>query len=140
MPTIYINSGVMSVPSRRAIAVRLTRWFADRSVRPGHVVVRFGEDAANTVFSGGMPVDALHHSPDGLAQATVLCCVSPDRDEQFRRELATELAAALGMTEQTPFLHIEFRPTEPSLVYLASNGELTRADQVASVVVRGESS
>lgn len=131
MPTIQINGPALPVSRRRSIAVRLTRWFADRGVRPGHVVVRFTEDPPGSVFSGGVPLEALtpkQAEPDGLHHAAVTCCVGPERDEPFREQLAAELANALGMTEQTPYLYIEFRPTSPRQVYLADGGRLRRAD------------
>lgn len=140
MPTIQISTTPLRVPERRAVAVRLTRWLSARGVRPGHVVVRFAEDPPSTVFTGGMPVEALPHDPGGLRYASVVCCVSPERDPLFRRALAGEIAEALGMTERTPFLHIDFRPTAPSDVYLAVGGRLTRADEVAPIPSRGETS
>jgi hypothetical protein len=80
------------------------------------------------VFSGGLPVEAL----GGSLRATVTCCVGPDRDEAFRSDLAGEIAAALGMTRDTAFLHIEFRPTPPGNVYVARNGRLSRADALTT--------
>ncbi|MFD4669606.1 hypothetical protein ACFWNN_07710 [Lentzea sp. NPDC058450] len=138
MPTIQINTSALPVPKRRAVAVRLTRWLSARGVRPAHVVVRFAEDPPGTVFTGGMPVEALPHDPGALRHASVVCCVSPERDAHFRLELADEIAQALGMTERTPFLHIDFRTTAPSDVYLAIGGRMTRADEVAPVPHRGE--
>jgi phenylpyruvate tautomerase PptA (4-oxalocrotonate tautomerase family) len=129
MPTITIDTPIPRPARRRAIAVRLTRWLVDRGVDPAHVVVRFVDTGADTVFTGAMPVDALPHSEDGLPFASVSCCVGPERDERFRAGLADEIAAALRAAEDTPFLYIEFRPTAPSLVYHARRGHLVRADQ-----------
>jgi hypothetical protein len=129
MPTITIDTPTPRPARRRAIAVRLTRWLADRGVDPAHVVVRFVDTGGDTVFTGAMPVDALPHGEDALPFASVSCCVGPDRDERFRDELADEIASALRVTEDTPFVYIEFRPTAPSLVYFARHGRLVRADQ-----------
>ncbi|MEJ7705050.1 MAG: hypothetical protein WKF47_15985 [Geodermatophilaceae bacterium] len=111
--------------------MRLTRWLVARGVRAAHVIVRFTEDPPNTVFSGAMPVEALP-GETGLHHASVTCCVGPDRGEEFHAALGEEIALALGMTEQTPFLYIEFRPVLPSDVYLAATGRLARADAIAS--------
>jgi hypothetical protein len=129
MPTITIDTPAPRPSRRRAIAVRLTRWLADRGVDPAHVVVRFVDTGADTVFTGAIPVDALPYGEDGLPFASVSCCVAPERDERFRTGLADAIAAALGATEDTPFLYIEFRPTAPSFVYYARRGHLVRADQ-----------
>ncbi|MEU8432829.1 hypothetical protein AB0F18_07905 [Streptomyces sp. NPDC029216] len=130
MPTIEILSPPMTVPARRAVAVRLTRFLAARGVAPGHVVVHFTAIEPNSLFSGGMPVTALTpaDADEGLRYARVTVCVGTGRDEAFRSELAEEIAAALGLTERTPFLYIEFRPTDPSHVHLADQGRLRSAD------------
>jgi hypothetical protein len=145
MPTIEISSPALPVPARRAVALRITRWLADRGIPPAHVVVRFTDLAANTLFSGGLPVDVLAGrspaagsadspraaaGPKTVRHASVTCCIGPDRDEAFRADLATEIAGALGLSERTAFLYIEFRPTSPAQVFLADRGELHRADQV----------
>jgi phenylpyruvate tautomerase PptA (4-oxalocrotonate tautomerase family) len=129
MPTIEISGPELSVPARRKVAVRLTRWLTGHGVPAGHVVVRFTEVPASTVFSGGMPVDVLPHSEHGLRYASVTVCVGPDRDENFRDALASEIAEALELHERTPFLYIEFRPTDPGHVYLAHQGTLRRAGE-----------
>jgi hypothetical protein len=128
MPTIDIRTGALSVPTRRAIAIRLTRWLATRGVSPPHVVVRFTESMANSVFTGGMPVDALGAGSRGLTHATVICGIAPDRDDEFRQELSNEVAAALGFDVNTSFLYVEFRATRPDHVYVGSHAELCRTD------------
>jgi len=132
VPTITIDTPAPRPARRRAIAVRLTRWFADRGVDPAHVVVRFVDTGGDTVFTGATPVDTLPHGEDALLFASVSCCLDPERDERFRAELADEIAAALRVTEDTPFAYIEFRPTEPDLVFFARRGHLIRADEPAS--------
>lgn len=129
MPTITIDTPALRPAKRRAISVRLTRWLSGHGVTPAHVVVRFIETPDSTVFSGGMPVDALPHGEKGLRHASVTCCVAPERDVEFRAALAEEIAAALDMTPDTPFLYIEFRPTPPGHVYVAHQGRLRRADE-----------
>lgn len=128
MPTITIDTPARPPSQRRAIAVRLTRWFATRDVRPAHVVVRFVDTAEGSVFSGGTPVDALPQGASPYRHASVVCCVGTDRDETFRAELAGEISEALGTTEETPFLYIEFRPTSSSHVHTVHRGRMTRAD------------
>ncbi|RBM19448.1 hypothetical protein [Streptomyces sp. PT12] len=128
MPTITIDTPELPVPRRRAVAVRLTRWLSRHGVTPAHVVVRFVDTPPNSAFSGGMPLDALPQGDSQVRHASVVCCVGPERDERFREALADEVAQALGTTEQTPFLYVEFRPTPPAQVYLARAGRLTRAD------------
>ncbi|GGM13680.1 hypothetical protein GCM10010129_67170 [Streptomyces fumigatiscleroticus] len=127
MPTIDILAPDLSVPARRAVAVRLTRYLTARGVPAGHVVVHFTAAEPGSLFTGGMPVEALPAAGPGLHHARVTVCVGPDRDHTFRSELAQEIAAALGMTEHTPFLYIEFRPTDPALVHLADGGRLKLA-------------
>jgi hypothetical protein len=129
MPTIEIDSPELPVATRRAVSVRLTRWLSDRDVRRSNVVVRFRTEAENSAYSGGMPLDALPGTDAVPHHASVTCCVSPDRDEPFRRELAAEIADALGMHDRTPFLYVEFRPTPPSQVYVAERGQLRRGDE-----------
>lgn len=129
MPTLEITSPAIPVPRRRAIAVRLTRWLRDRGVRPAHVTVSFRERPANALFTGGLPVEALAPTTDGLHDASVSCHLGPDRDEAFRDALAAEIADALGCSPETPFLYIEFRTTSPADVYVASAGRVRRADQ-----------
>lgn len=129
MPTISIETRELRPTVRMAISVRLTRWLADRNVDPAHVVVRFATTADRTVFSGGVPVEALGH---GSRTATAICCVAPDRDDAFRGALAEEIAAALGMSEDASFLYVEFRPTPPGNVYVAHDGRLSRADTLAT--------
>jgi hypothetical protein len=129
MPTIEIDSPELPVATRRAVAVRLTRWLSDRDVRRSNVVVRFRTESGNSAYSGGMPLDALPGSDATPHHASVTCCVSPERDEPFRRGLAAEIADALGMNDRTPFLYIEFRPTPPSQVYVAERGRLRRGDE-----------
>ena len=99
-------------------------------------MVRFSAPEASTVFSGGMPVDALPHDEGGLHHASVTVCVGPDREEEFRTELAGEIASALGMNHATPFLYIEFRETDPGDVYLAHRGTLRRAGEALAAAER----
>lgn len=139
MPTITIDTPTLPPPGRRAIAVRLTRWLSRRGVEPAHVVVRFVDTPGGSVFSGGMPLDALPRGGSPLHHASVVCCVGADRDEEFRAALAGEIAAALGSTEDTPFLYIEFRPTRPGHVHLVRHGRLVRADEPALPSTQGAS-
>ncbi|MGW7263314.1 tautomerase family protein [Streptomyces sp. NPDC054842] len=127
MPTIDILAPDLTVPARRAVAIRLTRYLTARGVPAGHVVVHFATARPNSLFTGGMPAEALPAVDTGLHHARVSVCVGPDRDAAFRADLAREIAAALGMTERTPFLYIEFRPTDPALVHLADGGRLRLA-------------
>lgn len=132
MPTIDISTPTLPTPTRRMIAVRLTRWLAARGARPAHVVVRFTEWPSRATFSGAMLVEDLPAADDdGLSHASVECRVGPERDEEFRADLADEIAAALGLTHDTRFLYIEFRPTSPADVFIAGRGALRRADQTA---------
>lgn len=106
MPTITIRTPELPVPRRRAVALRLTRWLTAQGVQAGHVVVRFEPTEESTVFSGGMPVEALPHEGDaagpGPRHASVTCCVGPDRDDAFRDGLARCVTEALGADARTP--------------------------------------
>ncbi|MBK0870246.1 hypothetical protein INP57_25885 [Saccharopolyspora sp. HNM0986] len=127
MPTIVINTPAMSAPRRREVSVRLTRWLYRRGSDRRHVVVRFEETDEGSVFVGGMPVEALPDSGEALHYASVLCCIAEGWDEQFRDELAREIAQALGMTESTALLYIEFRPTSRGDVRFGVAGQLRSA-------------
>lgn len=129
MPTITIDSPALAPARRRAIAVRLTRWMKTRGIHPSHVVVHFRETPENSIFSGGMPLEALPRGENSPPHASVTCCVGPDRDEEFCGQLAEEIGDALGVSEGSPFLYIEFRPTSPSRVYVARDSRLHRADR-----------
>ncbi|WDV50130.1 hypothetical protein PV963_06995 [Streptomyces coeruleorubidus] len=133
MPTITIRTPELPVPRRRAVALRLTRWLTAQGVQAGHVVVRFEPTEDGTVFSGGMPVEALPYETDGsgLRHASVTVCVGPDRDDTFRDGLARCITEALGADARTPFCYLEFRPTSPSDVYLGAGERLRRADGTA---------
>jgi hypothetical protein len=115
------------------VALRLTRWLTAQGVQAGHVVVRFEPTEDGTVFSGGVPVEALPYETDGsgLRHASVTVCVGPDRDDVFRDGLARCITEALGADARTPFCYLEFRPTSPSDVYLGAGGRLRRADGTA---------
>lgn len=140
MPTITISTSDLPAPRRRAIALRVTRWLAGHGVRPGHVVVRFEIADESRVLVGGWPVDALPRPPEGLHHASVTCCVSPDRDDDFRAGLAEQIAESLGLTTATPFFYLEFRPTSPAYVHIAASGPLGRTDQpVESAATEGRS-
>ncbi|WP_213454384.1 hypothetical protein [Rhizomonospora bruguierae] len=127
MPTIIIDAPAVGATVRRSVATRLTRWFARRNVAPAHVVVRFTEVAPGTVFSGGFPVDALPAADGPFPYAAVTCCLGPERDDDFRVELAAEIAATLGPVS---FLYVEFRPTPPRYVFVQRADRLTRADRM----------
>ncbi|KNB50248.1 hypothetical protein [Streptomyces caatingaensis] len=129
MPTITISSPPLPIPRRRAVALRLTRWLSDSGVEPGHVVVRFETPEEATVFSGGLPLEALPHDGTGIHHASVTCCVGPNRDEEFRAGLARCIAEALGAGDGTPFFYLEFRPTSPADVHLGGGRRLHRADR-----------
>jgi len=101
MPTIIIDTPGLRSAGRRAVAVRLTRWLTGQGVEPAHVVVRFTDTPDGSVFTGGMPVEALPAGAGPVRHASVTCCVGPDRDEQFQAGLATTIAAALGATGDT---------------------------------------
>ncbi|MBR8640370.1 hypothetical protein KEF29_16430 [Streptomyces tuirus] len=133
MPTITIRTPELPVPRRRAVALRVTRWLTAQGVQAGHVVVRFEPTEDGTVFSGGMPVEALPDETDGTGprHASVTCCVGPDRDDLFRDGLARCITEALGADARTPFCYLEFRPTSPSDVYLGAGERLSRADGTA---------
>jgi hypothetical protein len=137
MPTITISTPELRPARRRAIAVRLTRWLSRSGVDPAHAIVRFIDTLGDCVFSGAMPLEAMSHGDSPVHFASVVCCIGPDRDEHFRSRLAQEIAAALGATEDTPFLYIEFRPTHPSLAYFARGGRLVRADETTPLPEQG---
>ncbi|MFI1016620.1 hypothetical protein [Streptomyces sp. NPDC020965] len=130
MPTITIASADLPAARRRAVALSITRWLTGRGVRGAHVVVRFETADEERVFTGGWPVAALPRPADGdgLHHASVICCVSPDRDDEFRSALAAHISDALGVTPHSPFFYLEFRPTSPADVYIAAAGPLHRSD------------
>jgi phenylpyruvate tautomerase PptA (4-oxalocrotonate tautomerase family) len=136
MPTITIRTTHLGLVQRRAIAVRLTRWLTGAGVRPAqHIVVRFEDVGPGDVYTGGMPVEALARDHPGLAHASVSCCVSGDRDDEFRSGLAAEIAAALPGGTEMPFLYIEFRPTAAVDVWIARHGTVSRADGKAGPAI-----
>jgi hypothetical protein len=109
------------------VAVRLTRWLVDRGVFASHAVVRFVDVPDWTVFAGGVPVEAL---PGNGMHAYVICCIGPDRDAGFREGLAAAIVETLPDSGTSPFIYIEFRPTDPADVWIAREGALGRADQL----------
>ncbi|NHD19424.1 MULTISPECIES: hypothetical protein [unclassified Actinopolyspora] len=127
MPTVIINTPPMSTTRRREISVRLTRWLTVRGSERHHVIVRFEDTVPDSVFVGGMPLEALPGAADSLHYASVLCCVAEEHGEDFRDDLANEIADCLGMTEQTPLLYIEFRPTPRENVRFATRGHMSSA-------------
>jgi hypothetical protein len=129
LPTITIRTGPLPVVLRRAIAVKLTRWLTDAGATAAHVTVCFEEMTAGTVFSGGMPAEALAGPHAGPAAATVVCRVSPDRDGQFREELAREIVSTLPDGDAMPFVYVEFQPTAAGNVWIANHGQVWCADQ-----------
>lgn len=131
MPTITIASAEMSASRQRAVALTITRWLADHDVQARHVVVRFETADEQRVLAGGWPVASLPPRPaeGDLRHASVVCCISPERDEEFRAALAARIAHALGVTERTAFFYLEFRTASPSDVYIAAAGPLHRSDR-----------
>jgi phenylpyruvate tautomerase PptA (4-oxalocrotonate tautomerase family) len=125
MPTITISSAPLPVRQRRATVLRLTRWLASQGVDPGHVVVRFEPLPDNCVYVAGMPVEGLAGDRDGMTHAMVTCCISPERDEDFRAALASEVAAALPGSSTMAMLYLEFRPTNRSDVRVGRNGVMS---------------
>lgn len=133
MPTITIETGPLRAARRRSIAVRLTRWLVQHGTAPERAIIRFTEADPSLVHSGGMPLDAVADAAAEVPFAWVTCCVAPDRDEDFRTELAEQITAALGVCERTTLCYIEFRPTPPRLVRLVSDGTTSRADRPRTV-------
>lgn len=131
MPTLTFTTSPLSASARRRIAMRLTRWFERAGAEPAHVVIRFIDAPAGTLFSGGIPLELLPRGESELHHAAVVVQLGPHRDESFRQELAGEIAAALGLHPDTPFLYIEFRVTSPGDVLLARRGRLVGADDRA---------
>lgn len=131
MPTIHIRSSPLGLPRRRAVAVRLTRWLRQRGVAPQRVVVHFSDHAPNSVYSGGMPVEAVGDPAAVLRYASVVCLVGADRDAEFRTGLADELATALGAGPGTGFLYVEFRPTRQDHVHIWLDNSMSRADGIS---------
>ncbi|MET0135034.1 MAG: hypothetical protein ABW215_15750 [Kibdelosporangium sp.] len=130
MPTLQITSTALPTSSKRAIAVRLTRWMAGRGIQIPHVVVRFTEEPRNSLFCGGVPIEADSAGTEGPRYATAVCTIGADRDERFRDELARELTDALNAVIRPAFVYIEFRPIDSALVYLALHGPARRATQL----------
>ncbi|MFD4401541.1 hypothetical protein ACFWPH_02130 [Nocardia sp. NPDC058499] len=92
------------------------------------MVVRFEPATKGTVFVGGLPIEALPNNEAGLQHASVTCCIAPDRDDEYRAELAAEISDALGTSDSSAFLYIEFRPTPLDHVHFSVGGHLQRAD------------
>jgi|GEM_PF-2267876 phenylpyruvate tautomerase PptA (4-oxalocrotonate tautomerase family) len=134
MPSIQISTVPLKTARRRAIAIQLTRWLSAHGVPPAHVIVQFTEIAPGTVFSGGLPLDALPGWRDGRCHAVVTCSIDPGRDQEFRTGLAAELARVLGPAQESVFLYIEFRLTPPGQVYLAGSSGPRRADELAITI------
>ncbi|MQY20214.1 hypothetical protein [Nocardia macrotermitis] len=129
MPTIDISTTSALPPARRkAVSVRLARWFADRGVAPAHVIVSFHELGSKSVFSGGMPLDMLASDEYPVGYILVTCRLGPGRDDHFRASLAEFLRTALSAVDGVPFIYIEFRITLPQHVFLAREGVMARAD------------
>lgn len=127
MPTLTVETSPLTGPERRRIASRLTRWFADRGVSPTHVVTRFVDLPPGSLYSGALPVEALARE-DAAISAMVTCCVAPERDTSFLADLADEIAGALGVTTNGPFLSVEFRPTSSAHVYVWRDNKMRRTE------------
>lgn len=137
MPTITIETTPLRPPERRFIAVRLTRWFADRGIEPSHVIVKFADADPSGITSGGMPVGQSAGDDSDPRVAWVTCCLAPERDERFRADLAEQITETLGRSRTLDLCYIEFRPTPPSLVYTSHHGRLRRADRPESPLAEG---
>jgi len=125
MPTIDITTAPLPESRRRAVALSVTCWMRDRGIDQSHVTVRFAPWPDGTVYSGGMPVDALiarHDPTDGPAAVSISCALDPARDEVFRQELAEQLVSALGLGSSTPFFYLELRGVSPCDAYLLHDG------------------
>ncbi|MFD7132050.1 hypothetical protein [Streptomyces sp. NPDC059894] len=133
MPTITITTPELPAPTRRAIAVRLTRWLTAHDVIPSHVVVRFVAERPGSLYAGALPVEALPaaEDDDAIHHAGVVCQLGVERDESFRDALAAEIGAALRVGAGTAFFHLDMQPAARSHVYVAFDGLLRRADRLA---------
>lgn len=111
------------------MALRLTRWLTARGVQAGHVVVCFEPTEDGTVFSVGMPVEALpYEAGSGLRHASVTVCVGADRDDVFRDGLARCITEALGAErDEDPRAYREFDKEFPG-------GRLVDPQDVAEVI------
>lgn len=135
MPTIEIFTTPMPLSHKRAVAVRLTRWFREHGVHAAHVMLRFADEPVNTLFTGGLPIEAMSHGETGVRHARVFCGIDPKRDSPFRDRLAAEIRMALEEFGRMDFLYIEFRATDPSRVYVGGTNGLRRADEPVAAPV-----
>ena len=82
MPTITITSPELPPRTRRAVAVRLTRWLTGHGVRPAHAVIRFVTEEPGSLYTGAMPVEALRapETEGTIHHASVVCQIGVERD------------------------------------------------------------
>ena len=131
MPTITIQAA-LTARSRRLVALRLTRWLVDEGVPADHAIIRFADLPEDSVFVAGLPAAALPHEPGVPAHAAVSCQIGPERDEDFRARLATEITTALPDGDRIPFIYLAFRPTARADVWIGRHGQVQRADAPAT--------
>ncbi|MDO0929399.1 hypothetical protein QQY24_29795 [Streptomyces sp. TG1A-8] len=128
LPTVEVTSNPLTPSARLRAALRLTRWMTAHGSNAAHVVVSFHAAEPMAYFAGGMPLTTYE---DGTGQdrrarwASVVCHVHPDRDHDYRTELAHEIGEALGLDPDGAHLTVRFQPTQPDRVFYLEAGSMT---------------
>lgn len=141
MPTIEVTSSPLTPSARLKTALRLTKWLTAHGSDPTHVAVQFQTAEPMTYFAGGIPLsrfDDEHAAQRHAEWASVICHVHYLRDHSYRRSLAEEVRASLGITDG--HCVVRFEPTEPDRVFFLDNQQMTVSSPalVGAVHERGQ--
>ena len=106
MPTTTVLSPAIEVGQKRRIAKELAFWWRRAGVDINHAITRFTEVAADSVYSGPMPMA-------GAPFAFVHCVVAADRDTAFKASYAAQVRRSLAEIAPAERVFVSFQPTDP---------------------------
>ena len=120
MPTTTVLCPAIALPQKRRIAKELAFWWRQSGVDINHAITRFTEVAADSVYSGPMPMA-------GAPFAFVQCVVAADRDTAFKARYAAQVRRSLAEIAPADRVFVSFQPTDPNDHFIGVTDDPTAA-------------
>jgi hypothetical protein len=118
MPTTTVLCPAIALPQKRRIAKELAFWWRRAGVDVNHAITRFTETAADSVYSGPLPMT-------GAPFAFVHCVVAADRDTEFKARYAAQVRQSLAEIAPAERVFVSFQPTDPTDHFVAVRDDPT---------------
>lgn len=119
MPKLIVETNQQAASFRQRFARRVSLWLRREGIDINHVIVKFYERPADSVYSGPYAFDQFPHLQGETADfAFVTCDIDRDRPRSFRERLAHYITDCMKSDIPPEYIFIKFQPVDPADFYV----------------------